>query len=217
MQTIRLAKGEWQFDEAARLGPKGGFGEVFNGKGAEGPVAVKRLLITAGAAAYRELKIGEDLAARKLAHVVPILDWGQDADSDRYFLVMPICERSLKDELRGDPVFSIDKLCAVTLDIIAGLTEVDDIVHRDLKPGNVLLLNGRWCLADFGIAKFVEDSTSLDTMRRSLTPELWRSRAMARRATVACYRCLRARMYDLSDGNWASRLSGSRPSRFAPA
>jgi eukaryotic-like serine/threonine-protein kinase len=202
MQTIHLAKGEWQFDEAAPLGPKGGFGEVFKGEGANGPVAVKRLLITAGAAAYRELNIGEDLAARELKHVVPILDWGQDAHSDRYFLVMPTCKRSLKDELRGDPIFSVDKLCAVTLDIIAGLTEVEDIVHRDLKPGNVLLLNGRWRLADFGIAKFVEDSTSLDTMRRSLTreygaPEQWRGERPSHATDVYALGCM---IYQMATG-----------------
>jgi hypothetical protein len=41
MQTIRLVQNEWSFDENARLGPPGGFGEVFRGSGAKGPVAVR--------------------------------------------------------------------------------------------------------------------------------------------------------------------------------
>ncbi|MDM3788590.1 protein kinase, partial [Proteus mirabilis] len=48
--------------------------------------------------------------------------------------------------------------------------EVGDIVHRDLKPGNILRHEERWKIADFGIAKFVEDSTSLETLREALTP-----------------------------------------------
>jgi serine/threonine protein kinase len=34
------------------------------------------------------------------------------------------------------------------------------VVHRDLKPENVLLLNGTWCLADFGISRYAEATTA---------------------------------------------------------
>ncbi|MBI4733509.1 MAG: protein kinase, partial [Rubrobacteridae bacterium] len=54
--------------------------------------------------------------------------------------------------------------------IINGLSEVSDISHRDLKPANILYHEGRWKIADFGIAKFVEDSTSMETLRNCLTP-----------------------------------------------
>lgn len=54
--------------------------------------------------------------------------------------------------------------------MIDGLLEVEDIVHRDLKPGNVLWHNGVWKIADFGIAKFVADSTSLQTLKGSGSP-----------------------------------------------
>src|ERR1039458_9577296 len=124
LQTIRLTQHEWTFDDNARLGPRGGFGEVFRGTGENGAVAIKRLNLTAGAAAFRELRIGEALGARKLNHVVPILDFGQDALSDRYFLVMPICEKSLQDKLSsGGPLDGAD-VSNVVLDILAGLTEV---------------------------------------------------------------------------------------------
>ncbi len=45
------------------------------------------------------------------------------------------------------------------------------IVHRDLKPANVLLREGRWNVADFGIARFVEDSTSARTLKDCLSPQ----------------------------------------------
>jgi len=109
---------------------------------------------------------------KTFAHVVPVLDAGQDSESDRYFLVMPVCEFSLQDkinEANGAVEVEIAKL-AIT-EIIAGLSEVSNITHRDLKPANVLFQEGAWKIADFGIAKFVEDSTSIETLRDSLTPK----------------------------------------------
>jgi serine/threonine-protein kinase len=40
-----------------------------------------------------------------------------------------------------------------------------------LKPANVLWHENRWKIADFGIARFVEESTSLRTLNQCLTPE----------------------------------------------
>jgi serine/threonine-protein kinase len=91
--------------------------------------------------------------------VVPVLDWGQDADSERYFLVMPVRERSLQDVLREKGVFSAKEAMGILIHILEGLSEVSDITHRDMKSSNVLWHEGAWKIADFGIAKFVEDST----------------------------------------------------------
>ncbi|WP_206240441.1 serine/threonine-protein kinase [Novosphingobium terrae] len=195
MPTIRLNNAEWTFDEAKRLGPPGGFGEVFRGSGAIGPVAVKRLKLTASEAAHREMNIGQSLAGRKLDHVVPVIDYGQDSDSDSYFLIMPICDRSLQDEVNDKSVLTLTEAKAIILDVLDGLSEVGDIVHRDLKPGNVLYFEGRWRLADFGIAKFVEDSTSLHTLRGSLTPaygapEQWRGEAPSHATDVYALGCM---------------------------
>ena len=84
METIKLPRGEWQYDPGAPVGKAGGFGEVFRGSGSEGEVAIKRLKLTAAQAAHRELDIAKSLGGRTLQHVVPILDSGQDANNDRY-------------------------------------------------------------------------------------------------------------------------------------
>lgn len=99
MQAIKLNKTTWKIDTNSALGSPGGFGEVFRGVGKIGDVAIKRLRVTASDAAHRELQIGRSLSERALKHVVPILDYGQDADSDRYFIVMPICDTNLQDEI----------------------------------------------------------------------------------------------------------------------
>ena len=195
MPTIQLNNAEWTYDESTPLGPAGGFGEVFRGAGTSGAVAVKRLKLTASEAAHREMNIGQALASRSLSHVVPVYDFGQDANSDGYFLVMPICERSLQDELSAKGVLTVAEAQSIALNVISGLSEVGDIVHRDLKPGNVLYFDGAWRLADFGIAKFVEDSTSLRTLRGSLTPaygapEQWRGEAPTHSTDVYALGCM---------------------------
>lgn len=191
-----MPAGEWEYDDAAPLGEAGGFGEVFRGRGEIGDVAVKRLKLSAAQAAHRELKIGQRLMQRELSHVVPILDAGQDAESERYFLVMPICDGSLQDEIdRSQGGVEISILNDAVKAIISGLQEVDNITHRDLKPSNILLHEGVWKVADFGIAKFVEDSTSLETLRGNLTPayaapEQWLGERPSSATDVYAFGCI---------------------------
>jgi len=123
--------------------------------------------------------LAEDLAGKELSHVIPILDAGQDANSNQYFVVMPRADKSLQDELEQSGRLDDDGAAEILVQIARGLAEVPHIVHRDLKPANVLLHDNVWKIADFGIARFVEESTSLNTLKRCLTatyaaPEQWR-------------------------------------------
>lgn len=202
IEVIQLAQEKWEYDSRAALGEPGGFGEVFKGKGAIGDVAVKRLKLTAQEAAHRELSIGKYLSERSYENVVPIFDSGQDANSERYFLVMPVCEYSLQKKLYEGPILYEDSV-SIIRSIINGLLEVGDLVHRDLKPSNVMFHSGTWKIADFGIAKFVEDSTSLETLRTSLTPayaapEQWRGERPGHAADVYALGCI---IYALINGS----------------
>ncbi|HKU25540.1 MAG TPA: serine/threonine-protein kinase [Candidatus Sulfotelmatobacter sp.] len=176
---IRLPRGEWFYDPKRRLGPAGGFGEVFEGRNPAGqPVAVKRLKLTTGEAAHRELKIADDLAGKPFEHVLTILDSGEDSEAGGYYVVMPRAERSLSDELTVRGMLPVNEATNVLRQIADGLKEVENIVHRDLKPANILFHEGKWKIADFGIARFVEDATSVNTVRDFLSapyaaPEQW--------------------------------------------
>ncbi|KAJ6556142.1 kinase-like domain-containing protein, partial [Mycena capillaripes] len=58
-------------------------------------------------------------------------------------------------------------------DCIAGLTYLHskNIVHGDLRGGNILVDdNGSACLADFGLAGFIDSDTSVKSSTRSGTP-----------------------------------------------
>ncbi len=171
MESIKLQNAEWQYDPGKPLGPEGGFGIVYEGTG-DGftKVAVKKLKISAKETAHRELKIANKLTDQKLKCVIPVFDSGQDADSDFYFVVMALADKSLQDELDKGKTFTDTEAASILLQIAEGLSEVNDIVHRDLKPANVLFHEGKWKVADFGIARFVEESTSLQTLKNCLTP-----------------------------------------------
>jgi serine/threonine-protein kinase len=135
-----------------------------------GEVAVKRLHLTVKDAAHREMEIATALSSRTLNNVIPVLDAGEDPDSGFYFVVMPRAERNLQGELNPANPFNDADASRILLDIVSGLIEVSDIVHRDLKPPNILLHNGVWKVTDFGIARFVEESTSLNTLKDCLSP-----------------------------------------------
>ena len=187
MKTIKLPRGTWRYDPDRRLGDEGGFGTVYAGLGeGDEEVAIKRLHLTAAKAAHRELRIADDLIGQKYLYVIPVLDAGQDAESDDYFVVMARAEGSLQDAIDVGEINGEAEAAAIMENIVRGLQEASGIVHRDLKPANVLFHEEKWKIADFGIARFVEAATSANTLKKELTPyyaapEQWRGQ----RATTA--------------------------------
>ena len=165
---------EWSIGEEIA---SGGFGRVFsaNSNGFNSHV-VK--FIPQAPGAQRELLFP------KLAHlqnVVPVVDSGK-SDAN-WVIVMPKAERSLADLLASpDEKLSIDNIREILEDIAKALVSMKKggIVHRDIKPDNILMLDGHWCLADFGISRYADATTAEDTRKFALTPpyaapERWRS------------------------------------------
>jgi eukaryotic-like serine/threonine-protein kinase len=154
----------------------GGFGQVYAATSTDGETAAVVKLVPKAPGATRELLFVNLDGVR---NVVPIIDSGQTMDN--WALVMPRAEKSLRQHL-DDYGTSLELADAITIlkDIGTALVDLDGkVVHRDLKPENVLLLNGRWCLADFGISRYAEASTAPDTQKYALSapyaaPERWR-------------------------------------------
>ncbi|WP_233226043.1 serine/threonine-protein kinase [Amycolatopsis sp. CA-126428] len=178
---VRCTRRSWIL--GAPIG-EGGFGRVFEARSEPGdePAAVK--LVPKDPGAERELLFTDLPGVR---NVVPVIDDGE-TETD-WALVMPRAEKSLRDhiEAHGGP-FDLSASAAVLTDIATALADLDGgVVHRDVKPENVLLLDGCWCLSDFGIARYAEATTGSNTRKDKWSspyaaPERW----TLERATSAC-------------------------------
>ena len=196
MTEIKLNTGVWEYDETQPLGRPGGFGQVFKGRSKVFPeVAIKRLHLTAAAAAHRELQIAGSLLGRPSDHIIRFLDVGEDADSEQYFIVMAKADYSLEDEIARGVIFDAPSVANILLQAATGLQEAGDVVHRDMKPGNLLFHEGKWKVADFGIARFVDDATASNTLKGYLSPhcaapEQWRFEHATSAADIYALGCI---------------------------
>ena len=174
----RALPSDIQLQRTWQLGPQldeGGFGKVFLAKDENGNQAVVKL-VPQTPGSHREMLFVE---LDGIPNVVPILDSGE---SDGYWaLVMPKAEKSLRDYLEKASDLTMNEAISVLADIAEALAAVEamDVVHRDIKPENILLLDGRWHIADFGIARYAEVTTAPDTHKYTnsppyAAPEQWR-------------------------------------------
>jgi eukaryotic-like serine/threonine-protein kinase len=174
MTGVKLSlRRSWELGE--QIG-RGGFGRVYAAISGDGEEAVAKLIPKAPGA-ERELLFVDLGDAR---NVVPIIDSGET--DENWVLVMPRAETSLREHLdKSADSLAPSDVAPILSDIATALVDLEGrVVHRDLKPENVLLLNGAWCLADFGISRYAEATTAPDTQKFALSPpyaapERWRN------------------------------------------
>jgi serine/threonine protein kinase len=128
-------------------------------------VAVKVLapwLADSAAARRRFEREARAAAAVAHVHVVPIHEVNEAAGLP--YLVMPLVTGgSLQKRLDDQGPLPLVEVLRIGMQAAAGLAaaHAQGLVHRDIKPANILLENGvnRVLLADFGLARAVDDAT----------------------------------------------------------
>ncbi|MGE5727198.1 MAG: protein kinase domain-containing protein, partial [Gemmatimonas sp.] len=109
----------------------------------------------------REVK----LAARlQQANIVPVLSAGTSGNLPYY--TMPFVRgESLRARLAGGAPLPISEAVSILRDVARALAyaHAEGIVHRDIKPENILLSGGAAVVTDFGIAKAIDASRTLDS------------------------------------------------------
>ena len=124
-------------------------------------VAVKVLhpeleLTITGARFRNEIEI-----AARLQHpnILPLLDSGE-VEGTLYY-VMPYVEgRTLRQRLTQEGELPVSETVRILKEVVDALGEAHrhHIVHRDVKPENILLRGRHALVADFGIAKVLDDA-----------------------------------------------------------
>lgn len=148
---------------------EGGQGAVYSGvhKHTRIPVALKQLRYSDEDAVHRmrrEIFIGHLYGEHP--HVMPVLD----SDPDGRWFVMPLANGSAASHVER-----LRQEAGALHDLIAAICEglrrphTDDRIHRDIKPANVLLLNGRWVVADWGLGRQPRGETSVPGRTRTGT------------------------------------------------
>src|SRR5689334_18593 len=104
----------------------------------------------------REIQVSARLSH---PHILPVFDSGE-ANGLLYY-VMPFVEgESLRGRVRREQQLAITDAITITCEVADALSYAHSfgVVHRDIKPENILLHGGHAVVADFGIARVIQDS-----------------------------------------------------------
>jgi eukaryotic-like serine/threonine-protein kinase len=137
-------------------------------------VAVKTILSVALASTqqneFRERFYREARTAGGLAHpgIVPIFDVGEQ-DGVPFLVMEFISGRTLDEVVKKGERLSMERACEIGQRIAEalGYAHQHGVIHRDVKPANILLTSRetygieRPKIADFGVAKLAEASTTM--------------------------------------------------------
>ena len=146
---------------------RGGMSRVYSAVDRElgGDLAIKTVLTPAlGRTEDEERLFREVQISRRITHtnVVRVHDLGRFPGG--IFVIMELLDGPGLDQvIQEEAPLDLKRVKRLVSEIASALGEAHrlHIVHRDLKPGNVILVDGRVKVLDFGIARARDDSTHL--------------------------------------------------------
>jgi len=162
VHSARVLAGRYRLK---RLIAKGGMAEVWEAEDdiLGRPVAVKVLHPHLAAdESFRERFRREAIAAARLAHPSVVATFDTGTDEGVTFIVMELVDApTLRQVLNETGPMAPGRVVHIGAQVADALQYAHKagVVHRDIKPANILVCpDGRVKVADFGIAKAVEDS-----------------------------------------------------------
>ncbi|OLB38044.1 MAG: hypothetical protein AUH11_07710 [Acidobacteria bacterium 13_2_20CM_57_17] len=169
---------------------QGAFGEVYRAVGETSGTVVAVKLLPLGALASPESKIAllnEIRTAQRIKHpnVVQMLhvNDGTASQIGPYVVMEYVSGGSLANVLRAGTQIPLERAIDMMIDIAQGAKAINEkLIHRDIKPDNVLIEGSKLKIGDFGISKFVDESTRLHTFKGRqhiwyMAPEGWANQA----------------------------------------
>ena len=104
----------------------------------------------------REIRVTAQL---QNPHILPLLDSGE-VDGLLYYVMPYVAGESLRDRLRRELQLPVDDALRLAREVAEALSAAhgQGVIHRDVKPENILLSGGHALLADFGIARALDDA-----------------------------------------------------------
>lgn len=135
----------------------GGMGTVFLGHDSslDRPVAIKTLRpeLSTAVGVERFIREAQYLAGLNHPNIIPIHRAGE-ADGILYYVMDYVEGKTLESHLADGPLTpsEVNRLGQDLLGAVAAAHR-KGVIHRDIKPANIFLVNGRFLLGDFGIAR----------------------------------------------------------------
>jgi eukaryotic-like serine/threonine-protein kinase len=93
-------------------------------------------------------------------HILPVLSAGS-RDGLLYYITPYVEGESLRQRLDREPKLPVATAIRILTETADALARAHGagVVHRDIKPENILLQNGHALLADFGVARALQEAT----------------------------------------------------------